>query len=432
MSKLIKEGPRIYNLFPRLVGPMQAWISHMERAKAMGFNWIYINPFHYPGFSGSIYSIKDYYAFNPLFINPDDSRQPVEQLKEVVVEAEKMGLKLMMDLVINHTAIDSVLIEDHKEWYKLTPEGKIKNPEVWEGNKLVTVWGDLAEINNEDSRDIEGLRQYWIKLIDYYLDVGFHGFRCDAAYQVPVSLWKLLISHAKKHSNDVYFFAETLGCEIDDVIALSKVGFDYTFNSSKWWNFEEPWCLEQYKQSAPWTQSISFPESHDSVRLMHELNGHIDAVKMRYAFAAVFSTGLLMPIGYEYGFHKQLNVVSTMPADWEDTDMDISPFITKINNIKASYGVLNEDNPIEQILSGNSRIFSFMKTAHSGNEKALIILNKSLITQEKFFSSDIHKLFSMDGQIVDISADHPMDFIPHNFEYILSPCEVRILYCKKA
>ena len=72
-----------------------------------------------------------------------------------------------------------------------------------------------------------------------------------------------------------------------------------------------------------------------------------------------------------------------------------------------------------------------MKTAHSGNEKALIILNKSLITREKFFSSDIRKLFDMDGQIMDISADHPMEFIPHNFEYILSPCEVRILYCKK-
>ena len=33
----------------------------------MGFNAVYINPFHYPGFSGSLYAVKDYYRLNPLF-----------------------------------------------------------------------------------------------------------------------------------------------------------------------------------------------------------------------------------------------------------------------------------------------------------------------------------------------------------------------------
>ena len=34
----------------------------------MGFNWIFLNPIHYPGFSGSLYAVKDYYALNPLFV----------------------------------------------------------------------------------------------------------------------------------------------------------------------------------------------------------------------------------------------------------------------------------------------------------------------------------------------------------------------------
>ncbi len=33
----------------------------------MGFNAVYINPFHYPGFSGSLYAVKDYYRLNPRF-----------------------------------------------------------------------------------------------------------------------------------------------------------------------------------------------------------------------------------------------------------------------------------------------------------------------------------------------------------------------------
>ncbi|RMD60368.1 MAG: alpha-amylase, partial [Nitrospirae bacterium] len=377
MDRVIKEGPRIYNLYPRIVGAMKDWIPHMRRAKEMGFNWIYINPFHYPGFSGSIYAIKDYYKFNPLFLNPDDDRDPFEQLREVVEAAEEMDLKLMMDLVINHTSIDAVLLKEHKEWYILNEKGEPKNPEVWEGDRLVTVWGDLAEINNESSPDLENLRKYWLKLIYYYIDVGFHGFRCDAAYKVPVEMWEFLISKAKAYRDDVLFFAETLGCELKDIIALSKVGFDYIFNSSKWWDFEQPWCLEQYRETSKWIPSISFPESHDCERLMEQCGGNIEVLKMRYAFATVFSTGVMMPIGYEYGFRKRLNVVKTMPSDWEETGIDISPFIKKMNEIKASYQVLNEDNKIDVIHTDNPNIFSFIKTSKDHKEKVLVFLNKS-------------------------------------------------------
>ena len=51
--------PIIYNLFPRLVGPADRWPDHAARAAAMGFNWLYLNPWHYPGFSGSLYAPKE-------------------------------------------------------------------------------------------------------------------------------------------------------------------------------------------------------------------------------------------------------------------------------------------------------------------------------------------------------------------------------------
>jgi starch synthase (maltosyl-transferring) len=425
----VKEGPRIYNLFPRLAGAMKGWTAHMERARQMGFNWIYINPFHYSGFSGSIYSIKDYYAFNPLLINQDDEREPVEQLKEVVEAANDMDLRLMMDLVINHTAIDSVLITEHKDWYKLTPEGKINNPKVYEGGKEVKVWGDLAEIDNENSPDIEGLRAYWLDLIYYYLDVGFHGFRCDAAYKVPPSMWEYLIDNAKRHEQSALFFAETLGCEIEDVINLAKAGFDYTFNSSKWWDFQQPWCMNQYRENAQWTPSISFPESHDCNRLIVDLKGNVGAVKMRYTFAALFSTGVMIPMGFEYGFRKKFDVVTTVPFDWEEIHIDLTPFITQMNYLKASYQVFNEDNPIDIVDTDNPHIFAFTKTSHDGTEKALIIINKSMSTQERFYCQDLKKLFNHEGIIVDISPEHHLDVIPDEFDHTLWPNQVRILYC---
>jgi hypothetical protein len=40
------QGPRIYNLFPLLAGPLLRWGPHLERAARMAFTWIFVNPFH--------------------------------------------------------------------------------------------------------------------------------------------------------------------------------------------------------------------------------------------------------------------------------------------------------------------------------------------------------------------------------------------------
>ncbi len=63
----VREGLRIYNLFPTLAGTIRQWAEHLPRIAAMGFNAVYVNPFHYPGFSGSLYAVKDYYRLNPRF-----------------------------------------------------------------------------------------------------------------------------------------------------------------------------------------------------------------------------------------------------------------------------------------------------------------------------------------------------------------------------
>ena len=63
----MRDGLRIYNLFPILAGTVRQWSEHLPRIAAMGFNAVYINPFHYPGFSGSLYAVKDYYRLNPRF-----------------------------------------------------------------------------------------------------------------------------------------------------------------------------------------------------------------------------------------------------------------------------------------------------------------------------------------------------------------------------
>src|SRR5690348_12241525 len=110
-------GPRIYNLFPLLAGPLPAWRSHFERAQAMGFDWIFINPIQLSGYSGSLYSIKDHYSVDPRLV-AENGESPQEQFASMVQCASRLGLRLMMDLVINHTAFDSPLVRQHPDWYR--------------------------------------------------------------------------------------------------------------------------------------------------------------------------------------------------------------------------------------------------------------------------------------------------------------------------
>ena len=367
------SGPCIYNLFPLLAGPLPQWMPHLERAHRLGFDWVFTNSFHYAGYSGSLYSIKDYYAVDPRLIDAT-AEPPMTQLKKMVQQADQLGLKVMMDLVINHTAFDSSLVTEHPNWYKRGSDGKPLRPSAKDGDKKVT-WGDLVEIDNAGSPDRERLWGYWLQLTEHYAALGFRGFRCDAAYKVPGELWQFLIRHIKKSYPGALFVAESLGCPFEDTVRLARAGFDFILNSSKWWDFVEPWCLAQYRQTAPIVPSISFAESHDTERLATELRGDKEAVKLRYAFSALFSSGVMMPMGFEYGFRKRLDVVNTQPEDWEATQWDLSDFITAVNRLKGTWRAFNEEGPIERIESGNSKVVALVKSSRDGKEKALLLFN---------------------------------------------------------
>src|SRR5882762_6329770 len=99
----MSEGLRIYNLFPTLAGTIRTWTTHLPRIAAMGFDAVYLNPFHYPGFSGSLYAVKDYYRLNPRFRagEPDDDGTLLRGFTET---ARGCGLRVIMDLVVNHTS----------------------------------------------------------------------------------------------------------------------------------------------------------------------------------------------------------------------------------------------------------------------------------------------------------------------------------------
>lgn len=416
---------KIYNLFPLLAGKLKDWRLHLDRAADMGFDWIFVNPVQLPGNSGSLYSIKDFFQINPAFLDPASELTAEEQVKAVIQYADTLGLRFMADLVINHCAYDSPLLQEHPEWF-IREGSRVIHP--WcdhEGQRVE--WTDLAQFDHRNSSDAKGLYTYCLKIVDYLMSLGFRGLRCDAAYQIPGHFWHKLIQDTRKRYPDALFLAETLGCSPEQTRETAVAGFDYIFNSSKWWDLSSPWLMEQYRATCCTVPSISFPESHDTPRLYSETHGNADALRQRYLFAGLFSAGVMMPMGYEFGFTHPLHVVNTKPADWESTQLDITDFIRHINQVKSNYPVFEEESQIEILGNPNPDVLLLAKKSRKNQGEALIILNKDPCNWQHFHSNDLYDYVETAPPLIDVSPEWPQDYLPTPFQFELMPGMGRIL-----
>lgn len=412
----------IYNLFPLLAGTLSNWESHVKRAADMGFEWIFVNPVQKTGQSGSLYSIADYFQINHLFLDPDSPLAPDEQVRAFTQIAKHHGLRVMADLVLNHCAADSELIRRHPEWFMREPNGGITHPFCFDNGKTV-VWRDLARFDHEHtSQHRDDLYRFAYSIVEYLIQLGFDGFRCDAAYQIPGHFWNRLTGEVKNRYPHIVFIAETLGCTPAQTRQTAEAGFDYVFNSSKWWDYQSPWLLQQYQLIRENTPSISFPEDHDTDRLFQEVQGNVNAVKQRFLFASFFSAGSLVPIGFEFGFCKRLNVVKTRPEDCEEPNVDLRCFISTVNAIKKRYQIFREECPTYVLPNENPNVLVLCKASTNIQQEALIVLNKDVWNHQHFHVDNLSACVQSGAPLKDVSPEYALDYIPSkSFSYDLQP-----------
>ena len=188
----------IYEVFPRDFSPsgdLNGVTAGLPRLHELGVDVVWLMPIHpigqvrRKGTLGSPYSVRDYYAINPDYGTKDD-------LKRLVTEAHRLGMKVIIDIVANHTAWDSVMMKT-PEFYKHNAQGQIIPP--------VPDWDDVAGLNYANPQ----LRTYMIDMLRYWVrDFDLDGFRCDAAGMVPVEFWEQARAALDKQKPDMLWLAE--------------------------------------------------------------------------------------------------------------------------------------------------------------------------------------------------------------------------------
>ena len=435
-------GPRFYNLFPLIVGTVSDWRAELPRIAALGFDWVYVNPFGESGFSGSLYATRDPARLDPRFRDPDGGTDD-DQIRAFVDEARRHGLRVMADLVVNHASKDAILATERPDAFVRNMWGELESPYAVDPDDPTkrTVWGDLAEFDWHTPAAREFLLGYWDADLARLGSLGVAGFRCDAAYKVPPEVWRELIGRAKARNAACLFAAETLGCTDAETAATAGAGFDFLFNSFAWWDFRKSWAVENYEATRLLAPSIAFPENHDTDRVAaghdeDDAEGTARDLAMRYALAAFFSSGVLMPFGYEWGSRRKLHVVETTPADQErETGIDISDRIAAINRLKAELPAANVEGAAQRLSAGDAPYLALLRFdaghALAARSGILVLANPG----SEAVTVEPGEVLGRAGGTLGLFVDRTPGQVPLPFEpgrpIVLGSAEVRILSAER-
>ncbi|MEM7106061.1 MAG: alpha-amylase family glycosyl hydrolase [Bacteroidota bacterium] len=399
-------------------GTIRAFMAHLPRLQEMGVDILWFMPVHEisknkrKGTLGSYYAVTDYKSINSEYGTKED-------FDAMVAEIHKLGMKIILDWVPNHTGWDSKWITDNPEWYTKNAKGEITDPIDKDGKSWD--WTDVADLNydNKDMRAamIDAL-VYWVK--DHDID----GYRCDVAFEVPDDFWDEAILAIQKEKN-VFMLAEAehpphrnsgnfhmnYGWEFHHLTNAIAKG-EKNANDIDTYFIED---VKKHKKGYP----MMFSTNHDE----NSWNG---TVFERYGdghktFAVLVSTIAGMPLvysGQEAPVRKRLEFFEKDAIDWNN--FEYADFYKTLLQLKKRNKALwngEHGGQHTRIKSGKNSDKVYAFTREKDGDKILVIVNLSDSNQKAHLH---HK-----GEYTEVFSGEKTNFDGHG-NLALGPWDYKV------
>ena len=218
----------IYTLYPEIFSPQGSFAgvtAQLPRLKSMGITDVWVMPVtpigqSIPGHAaiGSPYAVRDFYGVNPSYGTPAD-------LHALITRAHALGMRVVLDEVLNHSSWDNPLITQHPEFYVHSDN----NPSNSASIKMAFTYSDVAQFNYANP----GLRAYMITMLQSWItDYKVDGFRFDSANNpdgpgrmIPADFWQQLGNALHQTKPNVLMLEEG---EAPD-LAMKPFNLDYAW-----------------------------------------------------------------------------------------------------------------------------------------------------------------------------------------------------------
>ena len=335
----------IYSVYVRAhtpEGTFRALIPDLDRIRALGTDIIWFLPIHpigVQGKKGSLgcpYANRDYRSVNPAYGTMEDFRALVDEI-------HARGMKVMIDVVYNHTSPDAVLFREHPEFYYRDAAGK-------PGNKFGD-WADVIDLAYRAPAlwdyQIESLR-FWAGIVD--------GFRCDVASLVPLDFWRAARAAVAEVNPDCIWLAETVHRSF--AALARRLGFHAARDTDAYdaFDIEYDYDIREVfdrvlRKTAPLSQWLDlleyqeavFPANYNKLRCLENHDQPRIASVIRDEGALVNYTALLyflkgttlLYAGQEWEDTHLPSLFEREPIDRE-TGRDLSPLLRRLAEIKKA------------------------------------------------------------------------------------------------
>ncbi|MBQ9761526.1 MAG: alpha amylase [Oscillospiraceae bacterium] len=232
------------------IGDLQGVISKLDYLEELGINGIWLMPIH-PSTSYHKYNVDDYYAIDPTYGTMADFDQ-------LMAECEMRGIKVILDLVVNHSGNNNPWFTEAVEYLQSLGLGEFgleeeckyfgyynfvessNNPGRGYGKVAGTMYhyecqfsGDMPDLNWEN----EAMREDVKQVMKFWLDKGVAGFRVDAAKEFytgnvtkNVEVMRWLQETATSLKSDAYMVAEVWETNYTLIAQYYESGFTSIFN----------------------------------------------------------------------------------------------------------------------------------------------------------------------------------------------------------
>ena len=368
----LKSGV-IYQIFVRAFSPagdLNGVTARLDELHALNVNILWLMPIHpdgqlkKKGALGSPYAVRDYYAIDPALGTKED-------LHRLVQEAHKRQMKVIIDIVANHTAWDSVMMA-HPDFYKKDAQGHIISPYDWT---------DVAWLDYSNPK----LRQYMLDMLVYWIkDFDLDGYRCDAAGEVPTDFWEQARVALEKVKPDIMLLAEANKPE------LLKSAFDIDYSWPLMHTLNDVIMSGEPATAIRTTveqQQALFPKGALHMRISDD-HDELRATT-RYSYPGAIAASALMftldgaPLIYN-GMEVGDSTQSAAPALFEPQKIfwdsatwhpDYPKFYTAIAGLRRTHPALEQGELIWVHNSDEQHVVTYMR--RSSTEEFLIAVNLS-------------------------------------------------------
>lgn len=191
----------VYQVYPKSfydsnndgIGDLNGIIEKLDYLKSLGIDVIWVSPVYSSPMDDNGYDISDYYDIAPEFGTLND-------MKNLIEEAEKRDMKIIMDLVINHTSDEHAWFTESKssrtsskrDWYIWqdakedgTPPNNLRSifgGSCWEydENTAQYYFHSFSKKQPDLNWENPSLRHALYEMVNWWLELGIGGFRVDA------------------------------------------------------------------------------------------------------------------------------------------------------------------------------------------------------------------------------------------------------------